>query len=277
MSAISPGLCSVTFRKLAPTEIIDLAVKAGLKGIEWAGDVHVEPGDVATARRVSAQCTDAGISVPSLGSYFRAGATEKSQEFEPVLDSCLALGASNIRIWAGDEGFDVLTQDARKRVADKVAHCCELASAQNVSVSLEYHPNTLTDSLAGARWILDAVDHANCFTYWQPVSDQSVADCLADLEAIAEALSHVHVFFWIGEKVRRPLSEGAEYWRSILSALHDADGGEEGRISRFPGGRWAFLEFVRDDDISQFRRDAAVLRTLTGHFSDTEPNARAGA
>ncbi len=42
---ISPGLVSVTYRALPPAEIIALTAAAGLKGIEWAGDVHVPPND----------------------------------------------------------------------------------------------------------------------------------------------------------------------------------------------------------------------------------------
>jgi hypothetical protein len=44
-----PGLVSVTFRKLAPAAIVELAVKAQLRSIEWGGDVHVPHGDVRAA------------------------------------------------------------------------------------------------------------------------------------------------------------------------------------------------------------------------------------
>ena len=44
---IRPGLCSVTFRALDVPAVVRLAAEAGLERIEWAGDVHVPPGDLA--------------------------------------------------------------------------------------------------------------------------------------------------------------------------------------------------------------------------------------
>ena len=38
---IIPGLCSVTFRPMKPLDICKLSQQAGLKSIEWGGDVHV--------------------------------------------------------------------------------------------------------------------------------------------------------------------------------------------------------------------------------------------
>ena len=69
MTSFRPGLCSVTFRTLAPESIVALAAECGIAGIEWAGDVHVPPGEVDTARRVRQLTEAAGLSVVSYGSY----------------------------------------------------------------------------------------------------------------------------------------------------------------------------------------------------------------
>ena len=45
MTGVRAGLCSITFRSLDVATIIDLAVSAGLDGIEWGADVHVPVGD----------------------------------------------------------------------------------------------------------------------------------------------------------------------------------------------------------------------------------------
>ena len=47
-------LTSVTFRRMKPEEILRVAARAGIEGIEWGGDVHVPAGDLAAARRVRA-------------------------------------------------------------------------------------------------------------------------------------------------------------------------------------------------------------------------------
>src|SRR2546421_12786695 len=71
MRVIVPGLVSVTFRQLAPAAVVDLAVRAGLCGIEWGADVHVP--DVPAARRVASLTGDAGLVVACYGSYPRPG------------------------------------------------------------------------------------------------------------------------------------------------------------------------------------------------------------
>ena len=94
------GLVSVTFRQLAPREIAQLAVAAGLRGIEWGGDIHVPHGDIPAARAVRQITAEAGLQVLAYGSYFRF---QPDQAFELVLETAVALGAPLIRIWAGNQ------------------------------------------------------------------------------------------------------------------------------------------------------------------------------
>ncbi|MCP4380826.1 MAG: sugar phosphate isomerase/epimerase [Hyphomicrobiales bacterium] len=257
---LQPGLCSVTFRSLAAERIIDLAAAARLRGIEWASDVHVLPGDVKTARRLAASCADRGLKTPSLGSYVRSVASPSSQEFAPVLDCCLALGANTIRVWAGIKGFAETSVEERMAIVETIRGYCDDASRHGVTVSIEYHPDTLTDHIAGAIWLLDQIGHDNCRTYWQPTPDQSVDDCLSDLALIGSRLSNLHVFYWVGNRIRRPLAEGSEYWRAVLSGLgNTAIVDRKLDATSDSGDRWAFMEFVREDDVEQFRRDSPVF------------------
>ena len=67
--SISPGLCSITFRSLATDEVLTLAVRAGVEGIEWGADGHVPPGGGAAVEALRARCRDAGVEIVSYGSY----------------------------------------------------------------------------------------------------------------------------------------------------------------------------------------------------------------
>jgi hypothetical protein len=51
----------VTFRSLEPAEIVKLADRAGLDGIEWGGDVHVPHGDVTKASEVYKMTSSMGL------------------------------------------------------------------------------------------------------------------------------------------------------------------------------------------------------------------------
>ncbi|MCB1969116.1 MAG: TIM barrel protein [Geminicoccaceae bacterium] len=251
-----PGLCSVTFRQLSPVQIVERAAAAGLRAIEWGTDVHAPPGDLARARELASLCHSAGLACPTLGSYARATASARSQPWSPLLDTAEALGATTVRIWAGESGFAETDNRTRHDVADAVRNYAESASARGLKIALEYHPDTLTDCRRGAAWLLEQVAHPALKSYWQPVPDQPVEDCRDDLDALGEHLAHLHMFFWRGERIRYPLSEGGAYWARILN----------GR--RVPRGGHAFLEFVPGDDPACLGREAAALLQLLGPEAD---------
>jgi sugar phosphate isomerase/epimerase len=91
---IQGGLVSITFRALAPHEVVDLVVRAGLKGVEWGGDVHVPHGDEVRAKEVAALTREAGLCCCAYGSYYRLAASEgEGLAFERVLASARLLDA----------------------------------------------------------------------------------------------------------------------------------------------------------------------------------------
>ena len=94
MHPIQLGVTSVTFRKKSVDEIIELARRAQLDGIEWGGDIHVPAGDLQSAASTAAKMRTAGLSVFSYGSYFYG---DKGESFSPVLSSAKTLGAPVIR------------------------------------------------------------------------------------------------------------------------------------------------------------------------------------
>lgn len=246
---IEAGLCSVTFRSLRPAEVVDLADAADLRHIEWGADVHVPPGDDAGAEQVARRCAHLGITVSSYGTYLTAGKLEGSDErhgtVEANLDTAAVLGAPNVRVWAVGDG-----------APDELASICERAAERDLAVSVEYHPDTCTETSQGALELLDAVDAPNLFTYWQPDPDLAPRQQLRDLVAVRHRLSHLHVFAWTAHRTRLALDAdvGAELWPDALAAAAGAE------LPAPPGGvRVAFLEFVRDDDPARLQRDAATL------------------
>lgn len=250
---ILPGLVSVTFRKLTPREIVNLASRAGLAGIEWGGDVHVPHGIISRAAEVRSMTANAGLAVSAYGSYYRAGGQNGPDAFAPILETALALGAPTIRIWAGDHGSAETDADGRRRVEDDLLRIAELSAAAEISVSCEYHADTLTDTGESARALLDAVGHTSIFTFWQPPNGASVGECLASLRVALRHLSNVHVFHWWPRPAdRRPLVEGASRWRHYLTEIAGAESDNQST-------RFASLEFVRDDSAEQFLADARTL------------------
>lgn len=253
MSGFEPGLCTATFRNIVADRIVVLAKEAGLAAVEWAGDAHVPPGDTSLARTVADLCEGAGLAT-SYGSYVAPPADGLSA-FRRALETTIALGASNIRIWPGTRGRDSAeyAADERRAVADMIRAMGDEAARHGVTVSLEYHPQSLTDDTLSARRLIDAIAHPDVYLYWQPRPGLPLAEALAEIAEIGEHVSHLHVFAWDGARNRFPLASAADYWRKVLDALP---------ATRWTGRRFALIEFVANDDPSAFREDAATLRQI---------------
>lgn len=246
------GLCSITFRELSADELIDLCQKAKVDGIEWGGDVHVPPGDIELARSVRAKTEAAGLSVCSYGSYYRCDSEEGA--FSDVLDSADALGAPVIRVWAGRKGSDESGADYRAEVAEHLKRAVIAAREMDITIALEYHGGTLTDTQASAQQLLEEVGLPGLKLYWQPRTAQGDLNSnLAELKAALPHLAHVHCFHWgqAGWKDRRPLLDGTKDWQAYLEPIRQLE-----------GDRYVILEFVKDDAPEQFLEDAKVLRSL---------------
>jgi 3-dehydroshikimate dehydratase len=248
---LQSGLVSITFRKLAPAEVVALVRQAGLRGIEWGGDIHVPHGDLGRAREVRELTMEAGLTIPAYGSYYRAGQSETAGlPFGKVLESALELGTPLIRVWAGAAGSETTDDDARWHIVSDLKRIAEQAGKAGVRIAAEFHGGTLNDTNASASQLLLEVDHPNFYSYWQPLADMSDAVCVEGLTALSPRLAHVHVFQWRTPQDRQPLAEGVGRWTEFLRQAAAA-----------PGDRYAMLEFVQDDAPENFLRDAATLKT----------------
>ncbi len=246
---IYSGLVSVTFRSQTPHQIALLVAEAGLDGIEWGGDVHVPSGDAKAAREAGQLTRDHGLAVASYGSYYRLCKDGRDAgAFQAVLETALALGAPNIRVWAGTKASRDADDAWRSAVAEESRRIASLAEREGITVSYEYHSGTLTDTRASVLSLLTEVKHGNIRTYWQPSVGQDISQCLAGLEEVKPWLSNLHVYQWAGHE-RLPLAEGRRAWMDYLTAA-----------TQVLGDRYALLEFVKDDDPEQFLADSAALK-----------------
>jgi 3-dehydroshikimate dehydratase len=254
---IAPGLCSITFRSHSAEEILDLAVRAGVEGIEWGADAHVPPGGGTIVEALATRCADAGIEVVSYGSYLGMGPAgdNDGEAVEKVLDSADALGAPMVRIWTELGVSPESPADARSRVTQRTAALVDAIAARGRVAALEFHPGTLTHTAASTNRLLDDLQRPNLRTHWQPDPSLSATEALAELALVTNRLAHVHTFAWGpgGIADRRALADGVALWPAALS-LADRDG------ATLPNRRFALCEYVRGDDPDQFVEDVRTLR-----------------
>jgi 3-dehydroshikimate dehydratase len=250
---IRPGLCSVTFRSLEIEEIVRLAADAGLECIEWAGDVHVPPGDSAAARHAARATEQAGLAVASYGSYLRFEGEDPEFESEAsgVLASAIALGAPRIRVWAGGAGSDETDGVHRALITRRIREFSDRAQEHGIEIGLEFHGGTLTDTIDSTMRLLHEIARAGVRSYWQPPQDMEEPEAIDTLRTVLGSASTIHVFSWWPNHQRHPLSARADLWREVFGVLA-AEG----------SARDALLEFVPDDDPGILTHEAEALRTL---------------
>ena len=252
------GLCSITFRKRRPREIVELVARAGLTGIEWGGDVHVPHGNLRRALAVRGLTEEAGLRVLSYGSYYRVVQSEIDRiPFDSVLETALTLGAPEIRVWAGAHGSAEADLSYRERLISESRRIADMAAAEGVRISYEFHRGTLNDSGPASTALLRDVAHPNVRTYWQPEASESPRERLESLEQVLPHLSNLHVFHWSGQgsTVRLPLAQGREEWGRYLAKAASAG-----------GDRALLLEFVRRRQAGMFLEDAQVLKDWAREF-----------
>lgn len=234
--------------------VVDLAARNGIKAIEWGGDVHVPPGDLDNARAIGAMTRAAGLTVSSYGSYIFA------PDFAPeglsaVLETAKALGTDHIRIWPGSRKRPSVDYNAEERRAatHSLKEIAVRAEDYGMTIGLEYHPNSLTDSLQSSRLMLQELPAPNMFFYWQPAPGLPIEQALEEISALGNRICHLHVFAWEQDSSRLALRDRTEYWRTCLNALPQSEWGKQD---------FAMLEFVRDDSVQQFSADADTLMSL---------------
>ena len=249
---IRPGLCSVTFRPATPREIVGWVREAGLASIEWGGDKHVPPADLANARAVGEMTRQAGLAVASYGSYYRLAGVRPQAPFEEVVAAASALGAPLIRVWAGEKDAAEATEADWSAVAADALRCADLAAAAGCQLGFEWHGETLASGNANARRLLDLTLHPAITAYWQPENGREPDYCLEGLRENLARISQIHVFHWFPTAAERnPLAAGADRWRAYLAAV-SASGRDHD----------ALLEFVKGDAPEQFAADAQTLLEL---------------
>ena len=243
------GLTSVSFRKLSVDEVIDLAAKAGVDGIEWGSDVHVPETDVKGAADVAEKTRKAGLEVLSYGSYFFLSA---GTDFLPYIEAAKAMGTSTIRIWGGKKERHELGDGEYAALVEETRAIGKLAEEHGVTVALEYHGHSITATAEDAVKFIKDVDSPAVRLYWQAIIGRAHEDNLKDIDVVAPYLVNVHVFNYIeGKQELLETGNGVSEWQAYAR-----------RVSEIPGERAFITEFCKGGLPESFLADAKVLNSI---------------
>jgi hypothetical protein len=257
-TAFAPGLASVTFRRLRPTAVVGLARQVGLVGIEWsdahapagltAPDPEASPGLIAATARATG--LDCAAYAPAL-----AAPGDGPERFAAALAVATRLGARHMRIWPGTRGRAAADygRGELRAAARAIAGFAATAAAQGIRLALECHSGTLADGAEAAERLVERISSDRVDLVWRPRPGLGLDEALGEVARIGRLVTHVRVSATDERARRLPLAARANWWRTVLAAL---------QAERRLGDRWAFLEFVRDDDTRAFAEDALCLVDL---------------
>ena len=245
------GLVSISFRALAPEEIIVKMKESGLKYVEWGSDVHAKPNDKKRLIELRDMCEREGIGISSYGSYFKL-AENPISELPMYIDAAKTLGVDIIRIWCGNKNYTDMGENERRAFISLSREAAKIAENSGVTLCMECHNNTFTNCLEGALRLMEEVNSPAFQMHWQPNQFLSHEENVLFAKKMAKYTRVIHAFHWIGTD-KFPLSEGADRWREYLG--------------EFSGDEFLLLEFMPDGQVKTLPREADSLKSIVSRMS----------
>lgn len=79
-------------------------------------------------------------------------------EIRESLDTASALGTRSMRIWAGGKPSASLSAEERETLIKELEEATGVASSYGITLNLEWHKNTLTDTNESGLDVLERVE-----------------------------------------------------------------------------------------------------------------------
>lgn len=241
------GLVSISFRSLSPERILEETKKAGLSVIEWGSDVHAPCDNTENLTEIVRLQNKYGISCCSYGTYFRLGVND-TEELQKYIDAAKILGTDILRLWCGNKASTEYSSEDERLLFEECKKAAFIAEENGVTLCMECHNGTYTDSRDTAIKLMKTVDSPSFRMYWQPNQFTSAEENLKYARLLSSFTKVIHVFNWTQDK-RFPLSEAVPLWKEYLSF--------------FNKDQTLLLEFMPDDDIDSLKTEAESLRKIT--------------
>lgn len=246
MNDFSIGLCSVSFRKHTPAEILEEMKKAGLTRIEWGSDVHAPADHTEALLSLRRLQEEYGVTCSSYGTYFKVG-VHPAEELFPLIRAAKILGTSVLRVWAGDKNSEDFTEAEKEAFFKECNFLSYVAFQEGVTLCTECHNKTYTNRSESALELMENAYSPTFRTYWQPNQFRDEAYNLASAETLSRYTKNIHVFHW-REKEKFPLADGREVWKKYLRC--------------FGGSKTLLLEFMPDGRLESLQSEASALRNI---------------
>lgn len=242
------GLVSITFREMDVAELIRATAEAGLKHIEWGSDVHAPNHDTQRLLQIVHLQKEYDINCSSYGTYFYLGLMP-IEELPNYIRAAKLLGTNILRLWAGKKNAESYSQDEKEAFFAQCKQAAKLAEDACVTLCLECHRNSYTETAEGALELMKAVNSPAFRMYWQPNPSTSFDDNISYIRLVRDYIVHIHAFNIKGY-TGYPLSEAADDWKQYLDEIG--------------GDHIILLESMPGSESGILNREAESLRSIIG-------------
>jgi 3-dehydroshikimate dehydratase len=225
-------LCTISYRERLLDVALEAAARIGFPAVElWGREPHVsEEYDESRLRGVRTMAEECGLSIPVLGSYLYLGKTAHREDTITLVDTlhnAHGLHTSIVRVWASDVGSAGASDEVWETTIAEAQEACDRAAKMNVVFAAEMHDDTLADTGASAKRLVEEVDRPNFRLNYQPATKPGTEDSLARLELVLPHVVHVHCQNFVGLSAdpgyqRVQLNAGYVDYRALVERLRDA-------------------------------------------------------
>lgn len=152
-----------------------------------------------------------------------------------------------MRLWCGNKNSEDYTESEKQELFAKCKAAAKTAEAAGVTLCMECHMGTYTNTKESALELMQAVDSENFRMYWQPNQHRTEQENLEHANLLAPYTVNIHVFNWKGSE-KSPLCQAVGIWRKYLDC--------------FNGDRCLLLEFMPDGRIETLKTEADALKEI---------------
>lgn len=237
MKKFNLGLCSVSFRKHTPEDIIKECQRLSLDSIEWGSDLHAPCDNIESLHNIASLQNKYGIKCSSYGTYFHLG-KDSLQNLEDYIKAAKILGTDILRLWCGEKNSIEYSDTEREELISECIKAAQMAKKYGVVLCMECHPGSLTDTAKSAVELMERVNSPHFKMYWQTNTEGDEDLGLTEAKLLAPHTVNIHVFYWV-DNVQQSLANGIKPWRKYLNEF---DGEKSLLIEFVPGGKIETLE-----------------------------------
>ena len=240
------GMTSNTFKEKTIEEVIKIAKKAEIDGIEW-GVTGKHITDDSSIEEIKKLSEEYGIEIFSMGSYC---CMEDYEHCIKTVSMAKLLGAPIIRVWAGEKSPEECDNEYFELIAENTRKMAGEAKKYGMTISFEYHNHSLTETPESTIKLIKAVGRENVKVHWQPTRSLGTEKNKAELYAVSPYLSGIfHIHNYSPETKYSLIEEIKDSIKIYFEEYKDTDS-------------CVLVEFTKNAEEENFYKDVKTLKEV---------------